>query len=79
MPGAKTRGTRGAAPLVYRIDEAAELLGVSRYIVQRLIRDGELQAVRLPGSGKRGAVLIRADSVTAFFDRNGLPVDGTDG
>ena len=40
------RAQRGA-PLVYSINETAEVLGVSEWLVRRLIRRGALPAVRV--------------------------------
>ena len=55
--------------LAYRLNEAAAILGISRWVLQRLIRDGELEAVKVPG-GRNGAVLIPAASLARFLEDN---------
>ena len=62
---------RKAAPkpdrLAYRVTEAAAALGLSRWTVDRLIRDGELEAVKIPGGQ---GVLIPAASLARFMAEN---------
>lgn len=50
------------------IAEVSELLRRHRVTVSRMIRDGELRAIR--GKGRTGRVLIYADSVEAYIERN---------
>ncbi len=54
-------------PLAYRVDDAAQLVGVSKTTVWRLIKEGGLPARRLDGS-----TIIRHEDLTAFID--GLPL-----
>ena len=60
------RNVEPPAVLAYRQSEAARLLGVSRQVVSRLIRDGELEGVRPPGGR---SVLVPAESLSALWDR----------
>jgi len=53
------------APLTLTQTEAAARLSVSRWTVWRLLRDGDLQSVRI-----RGKTLISARSIEALVDRN---------
>jgi len=46
--------------------EAAARLSVSRWTVWRLLRDGDLEAVRI-----RGKTLVSARSIEGLIDRNG--------
>ena len=55
--------------LAYRPDEAAEKLGLSRHEIMRLVRRGELAAVKVPGTD-RAPVLIPAESLRAFLAAN---------
>lgn len=50
------------------IAEVSDKLRRHRVTVSRLIRDGELRAVK--GEGKNGRVLVYADSVQEYLDRN---------
>lgn len=62
--------TQGAAPasgaLLYRINVAEAKLGVSRSTIYRLVKDGELELVKI---GKRSSG-ITADSIDAMIERN---------
>jgi len=50
--------------LAYRIDEAAEVLGVSRSTVYKLVRSGELELGTIAGRS-----VIRRDQLEAYFNR----------
>jgi excisionase family DNA binding protein len=54
-------GTAKLARLLYRVPEAAEVLGLSRAKVYELINSGALRSVRIDGSRR-----IKADDLTAF-------------
>ena len=58
------------ARLTYRPAEVAQKLGVSRWMVDRMIRDGELDTVPVPGGGLRAPVLITAASLNRFLEDN---------
>ena len=53
--------------LAYRVNEAAEALGVSRRSIYRLIERHELASVK--SGPHNAAVLIPADSLAAYLDR----------
>jgi excisionase family DNA binding protein len=61
---------QGVAPasgaLLYRINVAEAKLGVSRSTIYRLVKDGELELVKI---GKRSSG-ITADSINAMIERN---------
>ena len=61
---------QGAAPasaaLLYRINVAEAKLGVSRSTIYRLVKEGELELVKI---GKRSSG-ITADSINAMIERN---------
>jgi excisionase family DNA binding protein len=61
-----TRPALSLEPELYRIRDAAAVLGVSQRMIYAFIESGNLQAVRLPGTGsKRAPVRIaRADLLT---------------
>jgi excisionase family DNA binding protein len=50
--------------LLYDLDQAAEMLSVSRRVVDRLIRDGELDSVKL---GRRR--LVPHEALEAYVAR----------
>jgi excisionase family DNA binding protein len=54
-------GTGHLARLLYRVPEAAEVLGLSRAKVYKLINSGALRSVRIDGSRR-----IKSDDLTAF-------------
>lgn len=57
-------------PELYRIRDAAAVLGVSERMVYAFIESGALTAVRLPGTGaKRAPVRIARVDLLAFVDR----------
>ncbi len=57
-------------PELYRIRDAAAVLGVSERMIYTFIERGELAAVRLPGTGsKRTPVRIARVDLLAFVDR----------
>jgi excisionase family DNA binding protein len=60
----------GVIPLVLRPDEIAVLLGCSPWSVRRLIRQGDLRAVRI---GRR--YLVRIDDLVAFLEGNAVAHD----
>lgn len=58
-------------PELYRIRDAAHVLGVSTRMIYTLIETGELAVVRLPGTGTRRApVRIARTDLLAFVDRH---------
>lgn len=58
-------------PELYRIRDAAAVLGVSERMVYSFLEGGELTAVRLPGTGtKRAPVRIARADLLAFVDRH---------
>lgn len=60
------------------IREVSTKIRRHRVTVSRMIRDGELRAVR--GKGRNGRVLIYADSVTEYLKRNEVePTQSGDG
>lgn len=57
-------------PELYRIRDAAAVLGVSERTIYSLIESGDVVSVRLPGTGtKRQAVRIARADLLAFVDR----------
>lgn len=57
-------------PELYRIRDAAAVLGVSERMVYSFIESGALAAVRLPGTGaKRAPVRIARVDLLAFVER----------
>lgn len=54
------------------IREVSERIRRHRVTVSRMVRDGELRAVR--GKGRSGRVLIYAHSVDQYLKRNEVPV-----
>ena len=58
-------------PELYRIRDAAAVLGVSTRMIYSLIEIGELATVRLPGTGtKRAPVRIARADVLALVERH---------
>lgn len=58
-------------PELYRIREAALVLGVSTRMIYTFIEAGELVVVRLPGTGTRRApVRIARTDLLAFIERH---------
>ncbi len=55
--------------ILYRINVAEAKLGVSRSTIHRLIKDGQLELVKI---GKRSSG-ITADSINAMIERNRAP------
>lgn len=55
------------------IAEVSEKLRRHRVTVSRMVRAGELRAVK--GEGKNGRVLVYADSVQEYLDRNTVQPD----
>jgi excisionase family DNA binding protein len=64
MPHFSTGGYRSLWP-VLSVNEAARVLGVERSTIYRLLRTGELQAVRV---GKRRK--FRPEDLDAYLERN---------
>lgn len=57
-------------PELYRIRDAAAILGVSERMIYQLIELQQLTAVHLPGTGsKRSAVRIARTDLLAFVER----------
>jgi excisionase family DNA binding protein len=52
-----------------RIEEAADVLGISEQGVYRLIGAGELRTVDVGVTGKRARMRIRADELDRLIDR----------
>jgi excisionase family DNA binding protein len=57
-------------PKFFSIDETAEMLGVHRNTVKKMIADGRLTAARSSNS-TRGRVLIPLDSIRALAGSTG--------
>ena len=55
--------------ILYRINVAEAKLGVSRSTIYRLVKDGQLELVKI---GKRSSG-ITADSINAMIERNRVP------
>lgn len=55
--------------ILYRINVAEAKLGVSRSTIYRLVKDGQLELVKI---GKRSSG-ITADSINAMIERNRAP------
>ncbi|WP_435203726.1 helix-turn-helix domain-containing protein [Qipengyuania sp. 902] len=53
--------------LTYKIDEVAQALGLGKTTIHKLLRDGELQKIKL---GR--ATLIPAESVEALVQRHAV-------
>lgn len=51
-------------PLVYSLEEAADLLKVSKWTINRLIEEGEIGSILI-----RSRRLVRASDLTEFIDR----------
>lgn len=51
----------------YKIDEVAQALGIGKTTVHKLLRDGELQKIKLGRS-----TLISADSIEALLQRHAV-------
>jgi excisionase family DNA binding protein len=51
-------------PLVYSLEEAADLLKVSKWTINRLIEEGEIGSILI-----RSRRLVRASDLTDFIDR----------
>ena len=49
MPGYNAIAVQSAAKMLYRVEEAADLLSISRTAVFGLIRSGDLSAVKIGG------------------------------
>ena len=57
-------------PELYRMRDAATVLGISERMVYSLVEIGELVAVRLPGTGsRRSAVRIARVDLLDFVER----------
>lgn len=50
------------------VDEVAALLRISRWTVGRMVKNGELTAVK--ADGRNGAIRVDADSVTDYLVRH---------
>jgi excisionase family DNA binding protein len=61
-----------ATKLAYRINEAAEAVGLSRATIYNAINAGELEMGKLHGRS-----VIRADVLMAWFERQYAPVKKT--
>jgi excisionase family DNA binding protein len=59
-----TRATRPERR-AYRVDETAEILGVSTSTIRNWVRDGRLRALRPAGSG---AVLVPASEIARLLE-----------
>jgi excisionase family DNA binding protein len=47
----------------YTVEEVAELTGRAAYTVRAWVRDGRLAAIRVPGSGPKGRLLVPHDEL----------------
>jgi excisionase family DNA binding protein len=57
-------------PELYRVPDAATVLGVSERMIYTFIKDGVLVATYLPGTGtKRAPVRIARTDLLAFIER----------
>jgi hypothetical protein len=71
MKSLEVRPVLALQPELYRIRDAAAVLGVSERMVYSFIETGELIPVRLPGTGtKRLPVRIARVDLLAFVDRH---------
>ncbi len=69
-PGAEPHAGLILQPELYRLRDAAAVLGISVRMIYSLIDAGELVAVRLPGTGtKRAPVRIARADLLAFVAR----------
>lgn len=67
---AQTYSVVSLQPELYRVKEAAAVLGVSPRMIHTLIETGALVPVRLPGSGsKRQPIRIARADLLAFVGR----------
>lgn len=57
-------------PPVRRPNDTAYLLGISRSTLYRLVKQGELQLVKL---GERSSAITR-ESILSFAEKRGIPV-----
>ena len=55
--------------MTYKIDEVAQTLGLGKTTIHKLIREGELQKIKLGRS-----TLISADSIEALLQRSSVQV-----
>lgn len=55
--------------MTYKIDEVAQTLGLGKTTIHKLLREGELQKIKLGRT-----TLISADSVDALLQRNAVQV-----
>lgn len=53
------------------VDEVAALLRISRWTVGRMVKSGELTAVK--ADGRNGAVRVEADSIEDYLKRHTIP------
>jgi excisionase family DNA binding protein len=71
MSATDLRPTVFLQPELYRIRDAAAVLGVSPRMVYAFLETGELAAVRLPSTGtKRPPVRIARTDLLAFVERH---------
>ena len=71
MKGAPEAPALLLQPELYRIRDAALVLGVSERMVYSLIESGQLTAVRLPSTGtKRPPVRVARADLLTFVDRH---------
>lgn len=64
MEGRVVSAPKIGVRLLHDLDEAADLLSISRRVVDRLVRDGELDSVKL---GRRR--LVPHDALTDYIER----------
>lgn len=62
----KRQPPEAGGAILYRINVTEAKLGVSRSTIYRLVKDGQLELVKI---GKRSSG-ITADSITAMIERN---------
>jgi excisionase family DNA binding protein len=51
----------GTVKLLYTVEEVAEMLSVSRHTIYKLVKDGELESVKV-----RGARRVLAEALEAY-------------
>ncbi len=68
---------RGRAKEFYTVDEFAELVGRASYTVRTWIRQGQITATRVHGTGPRGRLLIpHAEIAKAIASGRGTCIPG---
>jgi excisionase family DNA binding protein len=63
-PAAPSVGTAGPRLLLH-FEEGAEMIGASRTRIYELVKEGEIEAVTVPGAGRR----IPVDALASYVER----------